>query len=154
MDNNDNIKQMLNNNRFTRIAIFADVVNRFIDIEMKDNVNWLKTFCLIILISRGDNLTITELGRIMLRSHHSMTILVDKMAREGLIRRRRAEKDRRIVQLKVTQKGFDHMMKTLNEIGIAEKEMESCLDEAELKTLIALTKKLRIQLIDRISNKV
>jgi DNA-binding MarR family transcriptional regulator len=153
MDNDGDIKTLINKSRFTRIAIFADIVNRFIDIELKDNVNLLKTFCLIILISRGDNLTITRLGKVMLRSHHSMTILVDKMVKEGLIKRRRAEKDRRIVQLRVTPKGQDYLRKILKDINIAEKEMESCLDAKELETLIELTRKLRIQLIERIGNK-
>ena len=85
-----------------RIAGFADAMNRFIDIQLRDKVNWLQTLALTILIGEGGTLTPSELGRHMLRSTDNTTKLVDTLVREGLVKRYRRGKDRRNVQVTVT----------------------------------------------------
>jgi len=54
---------------------------------------------------REDELTITELGERLGLKTSTVTALADRMERDGLIRRKRNDKDRRIVRLYLTEKG-------------------------------------------------
>jgi DNA-binding MarR family transcriptional regulator len=139
---------------FTRIATFADTVDRYIDIELKDSVNWLKTFALLQLVIRGGSITPSELAKLMLRSNHSMTKLIDSLVKEGLVRRHRNGKDRRTIQVKITQEGLAEMKKIIKNIQTAEDTVESCLDKNELEQLAVLIRKLRFRLIERIAVKL
>jgi DNA-binding MarR family transcriptional regulator len=147
------VDKIIRNIYFTRIATFADTVDRYIDIELKDKVNWLKTFALIQLILRGGSITPSELARLMLRSNHSMTKLIDSLVKEGLVRRYRNVKDRRTIQVKITQDGLASMIKIVKDIEKAEHTVDSCLDKDELKQLAILQTKLRYRLIERIFGK-
>jgi DNA-binding MarR family transcriptional regulator len=147
------VDQVIRSLYFTRIATFADTVDRYIDIELKDSINWLKTFALIQLVLRGGSLTPSELAKLMLRSNHSMTKLIDGLVKEGLVRRHRNGKDRRIIQVKITQEGLAEMLKIVREVQTAENTVESCLDENELEQLGSLIRKLRYRLIERIAAK-
>jgi DNA-binding MarR family transcriptional regulator len=149
----EDVDKVIRSLYFTRIATFADTVDRYIDIELKDSINWLKTFALIQLVLRGGSLTPSELAKLMLRSNHSMTKLIDGLVKEGFVRRHRNGKDRRIIQVKITQEGLAEMLKIVRKVETAENTVESCLDEKELEQLGILIRKLRYRLIERIAAK-
>lgn len=59
-----------------------------------------------------DGLTMSELSRALLVSNGNATVIVDRLEREGLVRRTPMESDRRTVQVKLTPEGkqmFDSM---------------------------------------------
>ena len=91
-------------------------------------------------------MTHSELARVLLRANHSMTRLVDVLERDGLVRRHRDKKDRRTVYVKVTPAGLDFMKEYIDQIDLIEKEVMSCFDENERKTLRHLIRKLSEQL--------
>jgi DNA-binding MarR family transcriptional regulator len=66
-----------------RIIAFADVVNRFVQKILKNDVSWLRASALIFLITRGGTLAPGQLARIMLRSNYSITKLVDGLEASG-----------------------------------------------------------------------
>jgi DNA-binding MarR family transcriptional regulator len=136
-----------------RIAGFADVIDRFIDIQLKGKVNWLKTFALILLIVNGGILTPSELGRNMLRSPDNITKLVDMLVQDGLVKRYRQGKDRRSVQIKVTPSGLSFMTKTLTDVEREGKLVESSMNPVELEKLETLAETLTQQLTERIRNR-
>jgi DNA-binding MarR family transcriptional regulator len=137
---------------FPRLVIFADVIDRYVDIELKGKVNWLKASALIVLITRGGSLTLGEFAKCMLRPNNSITKLTDSLVKEGLVRRYRGGKDRRTVRVKVTQVGLSFMMETLKNIDLPEQEIKACLNSAEIEALATLTSTLRRHFIDRIGN--
>jgi DNA-binding MarR family transcriptional regulator len=150
----DNAVSVIKSYYLLRIVIFADVITRFSEIEMKNNnINWLKTFALIILVTLG-NQTLSQLARLMLRSNHSMTRLIDNLVKEGFVKRYHANNDRRSLQVKITPTGLDYLLKTLKDIDIAEKEIRSYLEPEDLEKLISLSKTMRFRLIDKLSDKL
>lgn len=137
---------------FPRLVIFADVIDRYVDVELRGKVNWLKASALIVLITRGGSLTLGELARYMLRPNNSITKLTDALVKEGLIRRYRGGKDRRTVRVKITSAGLSFMMDTLKNIELPEQEIRACLEPSEIETLASLTSTLRRHFIERIGN--
>jgi DNA-binding MarR family transcriptional regulator len=140
----------LRKSHLLRIAGFADVIDRFIDIQLKDKVNWLKTFALTILIGEGGMLTPSELGRHMLRSTDNTTKLVDILVEGGLVKRYRRGKDRRNVQIKVTPAGLSFMTKVLADIESEGKLIQASMSPAELEKIETLTSTLIHQLIEKL----
>lgn len=137
---------------FPRLVIFSDLINRYVDLELKDKVNWLKASALILLITQGGSLTLSELAALTLRPNNSITKLVDNLVKDGHVRRYRSGKDRRTVFVRVTPSGLSFMMEILKNIESTEQEIESCLDEKEIETLASLTSKVRRHLIAKMGD--
>jgi DNA-binding MarR family transcriptional regulator len=55
--------------------------------------------------SRGGSLKPSELAQILARSPNSVSMLVDRMVKAGLVRRTRDRSDRRVVNVSLTDKG-------------------------------------------------
>ena len=63
-------------------------------------------FALLVSIEYlGEPVRITDIARWLERSTNSISMIVDRMAKAGLLRRVRAKKDRRVVWLTITSKG-------------------------------------------------
>ncbi len=135
-----------------RLAGLADFIGRFIDIQLKNRVNWLKIFALSLIIVGGGMATPSELGRIMLRSNENMTRLVDVLVREGLVKRYRSENDRRSVRIKLTRQGFDYVRKILVDIEKEEKLVMSWLSVSERQSLENIMNKLSANFKEQIRN--
>lgn len=134
----DKIAKDIRNTEFMRLMIFSDLVARYVQIKLKDDVNWLQTIVLIYLISRGGVVVPSHLARLTLRSNYSMTRLVDEMVKEGLVVRTRGQKDRRTMQIKVTKEGLALITKTINYVMMAQDSVMSCLTEDNIEVLINL----------------
>ncbi len=136
-----------------RIIAFADVVNRYTQIILKNRVSWLRASALIFLITRGGSLTPSQLARIMLRSNYSITKLIDGLEMDGFVRRTPDRHDRRSTQVVVTSKGLEFVTSSLSKTVSAERELRSWLDQEELERLAPTIRKLRDKLIEKISRK-
>ena len=55
--------------------------------------------------SRGGSLTLIQLAKVIARQPNSVSMLVDRMVKAGLVRRMRDRKDRRLVNVSLTSKG-------------------------------------------------
>lgn len=100
-------------------------------------------------LCRNDGLTISELSEKMFLKNSTMTTLIDRMERDGLVYRVRTREDRRIVRIFLTDKGI-----TLNnQLPDFDKEVEKILDsnmsKDEIETLIALLNKLSEKMIEQ-----
>jgi DNA-binding MarR family transcriptional regulator len=67
----------------------------------------LNQFIVLSLLARKDSFVMGELARQMGTSSGNMTAMIDRMVRSGLVIRERSEKDRRVVEVKLSQKGKD-----------------------------------------------
>jgi DNA-binding MarR family transcriptional regulator len=135
-----------------RLAGFADVIKRFIDIQLRDKINWNKTFALVILTINGGLMTPSELGRHMLRSKENITKLVDALVQEELVKRYRRGKDRRSVQIKLTADGYYQMKKIIKDVEREEKLVSSILNHVESEQLKKISLKLIGKLVSEIRN--
>jgi DNA-binding MarR family transcriptional regulator len=139
--------------QFTRLIAFADVVNRYSEIILKNKVSWLRTNALMFTITRGGSLTPSQLARIMLRSNYSVTKLIDGLEKDGLVKRKHNGKDRRSINVEVTAKGLKYVVSNLNNAAIGEEDLKSCMDEKELENLVVTVRKLRDKLIEKVSER-
>lgn len=87
-----------------------------------------------ILISLGP-LPISEIGRQLYISKPNMTPLIDKLVNDGMVKRSRSDKDRRIVNIEISQEGKKFLIKARKVVEKNIKENLSNLDDIELKTL-------------------
>lgn len=142
------ISEILRRRPYLYLSSFADMLGRFQEAVLKVP---LRFTALSLLIRRGGTLTPTELAKLMLRSKHSITKLIDGLEKEGYIVRTREDRDRRVVHIKITSEGLKHIKdKVFNENPAVVKLM-SCLSEKETEQLLVYVKKLRKELIKSIA---
>ena len=149
----EKVNSQIRSMQYPRIVVFADVVNRYTQIILKNKVSWLRTNALIFLITRGGSLTPSQLARIMLRSNYSITKLIDGLEKDGLVRRCRDNRDRRSINLEVTSESLNYVISSLSNIAEAERELKSWLNKDELENLAPIIRKLRDKLIEKVSER-
>ena len=87
-----------------------------------------------ILVSLGP-LPISEIGRQLHISKPNMTPLIDKLVEEGWVKRSRSDKDRRVINVEITEEGIKFLFEARKVVEENIKENLSCLDESEIETL-------------------
>lgn len=145
------IRQELLAMHLSRIVAFSDVINRYINIRTKGDSSWLKVNAILFIITRGGKLTPSQLANLMLRSRNSVTNLLDGLEKDGLIRRYHPRNNRRTVYAEATADGLAFMKTKLKKLTSLEEEVRSCLDDGELNSLVGLTRKLRLALIEKLT---
>ena len=81
------------------------------------------------------SLPISEIGRKLYISKPNMTPLIDKLVSDGWVKRSRSNKDRRIVNIEITEEGKKFLFEARKVVEKNIKENLSNLDENEIKTL-------------------
>lgn len=71
-----------------------------------------------------------------------MTYAVDRLEKLGLVVRTRSEKDRRVIQLELTEKGKEILLKAEKIYSEVTREKLNVLSEEEISTLIQILQKL------------
>jgi len=80
---------------FSYLSRFADTINRYHEITLnKEGINRLQWGAMSLLIVRGGSLTPTRLARLMFRSKHSITKVIDSLEKADLVRRSRTQDSR------------------------------------------------------------
>jgi DNA-binding MarR family transcriptional regulator len=77
------------------------------------------------------------------RKPNSITAIVDRMEKDGLVERAKNPKDRRAIELVITAKGNDALNRSTKPAMVMMKGMMSCLSDEEMMTLIQLLERLR-----------
>jgi DNA-binding MarR family transcriptional regulator len=147
----EKIRQEILSMNLSRLLVFSDVINRYIQLRTNRDSSWLRTNAVLFIITRGGKLTPSQLAKIMLRSRNSVTVLVEGLEKDGLVRRYHPRSNRRTVYIEVTQDGLSFIMAKLDMLTSLEDELKSFLDDDELQTLVALTRKLRLAMIEKIT---
>jgi DNA-binding MarR family transcriptional regulator len=128
---------------FPRLIVLSDVIDRYVDVALKDEVNWLRMRALIILTMMGKgSMTPSELARNLLRPNQNITKLLDGLERDGFVTKRRGAKDRRVITVRITHAGVSYIEHSLKKIDLAENELHSCLNKAELDTIASIARKI------------
>lgn len=103
-----------------------------------------------ILNKRGE-LPMSEIGRMAHIHKSNMTALSDKLVEEGLAERLPDQKDRRIINLAMTNRGKEHLRDWKTQFYLDIKKSLSTLSEEDLETLYQSVENIKIILskIDR-----
>ena len=130
---------------FWQYVRFADVLIRYLEITMKtDNIaSRLQGTALYFLLIRGGRSTPTQLARMMLRSKHSITKIIDDLEKDGLVVRDNTDEDRRVTSIKLTSAGLEHLKNRFHKGNERARKIMECLDTPERKLLVRLMERMR-----------
>ncbi len=87
-----------------------------------------------ILVSLGP-MPISEIGKQLHISKPNMTPLIDKLVEDGWVKRSRSDKDRRVINVEITEEGKKFLFEARKVVEENIKENLSDLNEEELQTL-------------------
>lgn len=136
------IKQL--NIDFIRYIAFADTVTRYIETKLEQtSVSRLQAGVLHFLVLHKGKWTPSQIAKIMFRSKHSLTKLIDALEKQGLVVRDDSTKDRRVTYIKITSAGLDYVV---SKVDIAKKFTDGvvcCLAEDERKAFLHYCDRLR-----------
>jgi MarR family transcriptional regulator, 2-MHQ and catechol-resistance regulon repressor len=142
------LSQKISEMDFWTYVRLSDTMQRYLEITMKkDKLSPLQTVAMWLLVIAGGTATPTQLARMMYRSKHSITQIVDNLEAEGLIIRENTPKDRRVTYVNVTNAGLERVKENFKLGNKHAQEVIGCLDAAEQKVLRDLTEKLRKRMI-------
>lgn len=91
-------------------------------------------------------MTIGDLGKKMLVTGGCMTVIIDNLERDGLVKRIRSVEDRRVVKVGLTTNGNELFQRIFHQHATRITEIASVLTEAEQRQLSDLLKKLGLAL--------
>jgi DNA-binding MarR family transcriptional regulator len=152
----DEIKEVasqIDTTEFWKYVRFGDTINRYIEITMKkDNVSPLQSVAMYSLVLEGGTITPTHLSRMMFRSKHSMTKIIDNLEKEGLVIRDYTDKDRRVTHVKITSAGLEYVRQNFSKGNERAQKVMDCLDISQRKSLVNLTETMRKKLTELIDS--
>ncbi len=85
----------------------------------------------------------TEIARWVDRNVNSITLITDRMEKDGLVKRARDLKDRRTLRLIMTEKGEETLARATLAGWELVQEVLSGLSEGEMRTLVSLLERVR-----------
>jgi DNA-binding MarR family transcriptional regulator len=105
---NDNTGMVESYRLFQLLRYTADAIHRTREYELKKyNLTPEQAGALVCILSLGNNATQAELSRWLFRLPNSITILINRMEKLGLVKKRPDKKRRNIVRLSLTKKGYE-----------------------------------------------
>ena len=93
--------------------------------------------------SHPDRLTCSDIGERLLDRTPDVTRLLNRLERNDLVERRRAEHDRRVVEVSVTEKGLALLRRMEEDIEAAQQRLTKHLTPEEHRQLSELLERLR-----------
>jgi MarR family 2-MHQ and catechol resistance regulon transcriptional repressor len=96
--------------------------------------------------------TPTQIAEWVDRNTNSITLIVDRMEKNGLVKRERDSRDRRSLRIAITEKGEDQLKKSAMTGWNLIKGMLDGLSEEELQLLAKLLEKVRTRAIQHRQN--
>lgn len=144
--NNKDIKsvsEQTQSGKFYRIVRFADLLVRYLDITMKkSDLSRLQGIALHDIALHGGTMTPTELSKVLYRSRHEMTNIIDDLERKGQVKREHSLEDRRSINIIITRQGLNSIKKDSQEGDIWVEMALDSLNDTERECLEQLTEKV------------
>jgi len=104
--------------------------------------------------SRGGSLRPTDLASILERSINSMSMLVDRMVKAGLVRRARDRIDRRVVRVTLTSKGANAIERAIPEGWDFIQKILSPLSYKDKQALASMLETVKCELLGHLNPQV
>jgi DNA-binding MarR family transcriptional regulator len=147
----DQDEAQLNENEvmWARLFMATKVVERAREIELsRANVSLIQAMVLHVLKIAAEPLTPTKLARMLCREPHSMSALVDRMEKQGLVRKKHDLSRKNLVRVVLTAKGEEafQRQRSINVVS----NITACLTKEERETLASCADKMRSRAIELI----
>ncbi len=119
------------------------VIHRKLTAVLDDGVGQGLThyhFAILGMLSRTESLTASEIGRRLIVSKPQMTAIIDKLVDSGLVARQPDSKDRRIINIYLTEQGKEVLDKA---VRLVQKNFEKKFTQLSREDLDLLCQSLR-----------
>lgn len=147
MDDDKSIVDKITENLFSIVPIMAKSYSRAV--RTKTDFTPATLFTLAALAHHG-KLTMTGIGNHLMVPKSHVTVLVDKLIADNLAERHFDETDRRIINIKLTQKGLETFLATKKIIGADFREQLEKLPTSDLELMLessSFVKKILLEII-------
>ncbi|GAA5158557.1 MULTISPECIES: MarR family winged helix-turn-helix transcriptional regulator [Amycolatopsis] len=121
-----------------RVLRLASLIRRDTDDLLAGHELTRAEFDVLCALRRNEVLNPGQISREMLSSGAAITKRLDRLARMGLVSRTASERDRRVVQVRLTDKGVELIDELLPQQLAAERTALANLSEEDRRTLAAL----------------
>jgi len=139
-------------NAYVLLLNTSDIVSRHAEIELsKLGITPTQYAVLVTLSVCPQPPTLTELSQRLFRTKNSLTIVIDNMERDGLVRRVRDSTDRRAIRLVATEKGaklFDSVRAPSRELVY---QIMSCYNDEEVSRVSELLQRVRRHTLQKLA---
>lgn len=119
------------------------VLNRKISKKLAKWGLSLPKYGILLQLYDHERLPISELSKLIFSGNSNLTALIDRMERDGLVKRVNNDVDRRVREICLTEKGKELAPKVIAEYRPFLHQMMSCLSPDELKGLTDLLTRLK-----------
>jgi DNA-binding MarR family transcriptional regulator len=110
--------------------------------RLKTSVSYQQFLMLMVMESSDKPITPVELARQLLRKPNTVSNIIDRMEKQGLVKRIRGRKDRRLVYLKVTPLGKEKLAEASGAAMTLVRDILQDFSEKDLQSFIRLTEKI------------
>jgi DNA-binding MarR family transcriptional regulator len=132
------------------IGVIHRCMRRFFESQMKKYDITPPQFEVLVILWKDDGLVLSELGRRLSRDGPTITGIIDRMEKKELLARKRNTRDRRVIQVYLTEKARiikDSLMQMQKEAGM---NITGGFSDQDIQTLEELLHKVLKNVEDKI----
>lgn len=112
----------------------------------------LEHYQILGVLEHHNNLAISEIGKRLMISKPKMTSHIDKLVSDGMVERIPNKKDRRVIKISLTTKGYDYIKESRIFVNNNIKNNLAPLNSEELEQLGECIKNIKNKVLLRIEN--
>ena len=127
----------------------ADAVARYVDNELSKWSMSTPQYGVLLHLSKGEPLSLSYLSELVFRSNSTLTSLIDRMERDGLVARVAHANDRRVTTVELTPKGKEMLLEIRYHHRPFLADMMSVLSTKEITQLNELLNKIERRIEER-----
>ena len=140
----DNIDLNENELLWGRLFLATTLVERAREVELsRVNISLIQAMVLYALKLSPEPLTPSKLARMLCREQHSMSALIDRMEKQGLIQKKHDLSPKNLVRVVVTEKGEEAFQRQRSVNAVS--NITSSLTREEREALGSCADKLRVR---------
>jgi DNA-binding MarR family transcriptional regulator len=129
-----------------------EAIRRYLEVELKRyGVTPIKFQVMSVLFNNGGEMTPSEIGRRVFREKNSITAVINQLEKQGVVRKEPSQQDRRSVNVIITDKGWNEANRLSPIAQGISREVISCLERAQIDTLIDIMRSIRNNLLPAIN---
>jgi DNA-binding MarR family transcriptional regulator len=131
-------------NAYVTLYQTNDIIQKQVSAKLAEWDLSLPQYFVILSLYGNEPLSVSELGSLVYRCNSNLTTLIDRMERDGLVKKVNSDTDRRVRNIRLSEKGRELVPKVI--AGYREflhQMMASVLTGDEQRTLIEMLKRIR-----------
>jgi DNA-binding MarR family transcriptional regulator len=133
-------------NAYLAIQRAHNIVNRKVSKKLTKWRLSVPKYGVILQLYDHETLALSELSKLIFCGNSNLTTLIDRMERDGLVQRVNNENDRRVKEIRLTEKGKELAPRVIAEYRPFLHQMMSCFSPEEQQALTNLLTRLKERL--------